>query len=166
MGSSRVRARDLAAAVAELKQLILTDLPIKIDAKLEDLRAHLAASDTKQDEVNKNILERLNKMEEKIRMQDDRSRRNNLIFKGITDSVSETWAESEIATADFGAHFGLFESSQAPRFDRVHRLGAFRQGQSRPIIARLTFYKDKAMILAKAKILKDSTFSIYEDFSP
>ena len=50
-------------------------------------------------------------------------------------------------------------------FERVHRLGPPKQGYSRPIIARMGHHKDKMMLFARRKILKEKTgISISDDF--
>ena len=52
-----------------------------------------------------------------------------------------------------------------PVFHRVHRLGRPRQGvNSRPIIAKFLLFKDKDRVLRNAYKLKDTPFSISEDF--
>src|SRR5258705_3618104 len=104
-------------------------------------------------------------LEDRMRSQEDRSRRENILIKGLADESSENWSDSEKLVVDFGLHFGLFEVGHVPRFDRVHRLGVFRQGQCRHIIARFSFFKDKSSTLQRAKNLKDTEFSVFEDFS-
>ena len=49
-------------------------------------------------------------------------------------------------------------------FQRVHRVGKERGKKSRPIIAKFLCYCDREEVLFKArKLLKDNTFSVYED---
>lgn len=48
----------------------------------------------------------------------------------------------------------------------MHRLGKYAEGKNRPIIAKLTFFKDKQNILSSARKLKGTQQSIGEDFSP
>ena len=52
-------------------------------------------------------------------------------------------------------------------FDRVHRLGRFRPGQScpRPIVAKFTFYVDKEYVRQVApKVLRGTGYSENEQF--
>src|SRR5258705_3934811 len=165
MGSSPITTSDLAAAIQELKDWILMVLPAKIEEKLADIQGHITAVESKLEESNKDLKERLDKMESKVREHDDRGRRNNLLFQGIEDKATESWDESEKTVMDFDTYFDLFNSKNPPRFDRVHRLGAFRKGYARPIIARFTFYKEKALVLSKARNLKGSSYFMSEDFS-
>ena len=52
-------------------------------------------------------------------------------------------------------------------FDRAHRLGQRKQDQARPrpIIDKVTFYKDKVHILQNAHKLRGTNVNISEDFS-
>ena len=49
--------------------------------------------------------------------------------------------------------------------ERAHRTGKKNKNRSRPIVAQFSFYKDKMNILKNYKKLKNTRFSIYEDFS-
>src|SRR5258705_3380360 len=164
MGSNPIPAGDLAAAVDDLKQLIV-NLHAKTEEKLIEIQKHMATSERDQELKNNLMSERLDRLEDRIRVQEDRSRRNNLLFRGIEEPKAESWAEAESTILDFGTYFALFNPNNPPKFDRVHRLGTYRQGQCRPIIARFTQFKDKSEILFKAKNLKGSSFNIAEDFS-
>ena len=48
---------------------------------------------------------------------------------------------------------------------RAHRLGQYKAGQTRPIIVKFREFHDKQKILFNAKALRDTPFSISEDFS-
>ena len=62
---------------------------------------------------------------------------------------------------------GLLEGKALVSFDRVHRLGRKKTGARfpRPIVCRLTYYKDKEMILKNAPKLRGSNISMCEQFS-
>ncbi|XP_075740056.1 uncharacterized protein LOC142786315 [Rhipicephalus microplus] len=95
---------------------------------------------------------------------ENRQRRSNLLFFGIEDDPKEGWAASEKRIIEFCSEkFNI--SLTGAQFERVHRLGKFRDSKQRPIIAKLTFFKDKQQILASAPKLKGSKYSIGEDFS-
>lgn len=47
----------------------------------------------------------------------------------------------------------------------MQRLGRYKEGSNRPVIAKFTFFKDKQDVLSSARKLKATTFSISEDFS-
>lgn len=96
---------------------------------------------------------------------ENRQRRSNLLFFGIEDKKEEEWAAAEQKVIAFCSE-KLELTTTSSQFERVHRLGKFTEGKNRPIIAKLTFYKDKEQILSCARKLKGTTYSIGEDFSP
>ena len=49
--------------------------------------------------------------------------------------------------------------------ERAHRTGKKNKNRSRAIVAQFSFYKDKTNILKNCKKLKNTRFSIFEDFS-
>ncbi|XP_049524965.1 uncharacterized protein LOC125946298 [Dermacentor silvarum] len=96
---------------------------------------------------------------------ENRLRRNNLLFFGISDSPGEDWAASEQKVINFcSEHLGV--TAVSSQFERVHRLGRFHSEKCRPLIAKYSSFKDKQGILSAAHKLKGTTFSIREDFSP
>lgn len=52
------------------------------------------------------------------------------------------------------------------QFERVHRLGKYSPEKRRPIIAKLTHFKDKALILSSGPKLKGTNIALREDFLP
>ncbi|KAH6930596.1 hypothetical protein HPB50_014933 [Hyalomma asiaticum] len=94
---------------------------------------------------------------------ENRMRRSNLLFFGLEDHANEDWAASEQKIIKF-----CFEKLQltltGTQFERVHRLGRHEE-KCRPIIVKLTFFKDKEQILSQARNLKGTAFSVREDFS-
>ena len=49
--------------------------------------------------------------------------------------------------------------------ERAHRTGKKNKNRSWPIVAQFSFYKGKMNILKNCKKLKNTRFSIFEDFS-
>ncbi|KAH6933125.1 hypothetical protein HPB50_012321 [Hyalomma asiaticum] len=91
-------------------------------------------------------------------------RRSNLLFFGIEDDAKEDWTATENKITDFCSE-KLDIVAGSIQFDRAHRLGKFSDTKRRPVITKLTYYKDKERILANARKLKGSDFYIREDFS-
>ena len=89
-----------------------------------------------------------------------RSKRNNLIFYGLEKRDNETTANCEERLNELFTD--TLELSESVPFDRVHRLG---DKPNAPLIARCTYYKDKAKILKAKNKLKGSNIFIGEDFS-
>ncbi|XP_075544229.1 uncharacterized protein LOC142578662 [Dermacentor variabilis] len=130
--------------------------------QLQTLRTELdtVATTTSQTTRQVSILEtRLDDME-------NRSRRNNLLFYGIADETpSETNAQSEeLITAFCRDHFNV--AIESKEIERAHRLGRHLQDRCRPIIVKFTSFKTKETVLANGSKLKNTHFSIGEDFSP
>ena len=79
---------------------------------------------------------------------EDRSRRNNLRFEGIKEHENESWEDCENKIYD------LLENKLEMDIENI-------------VIerAQFSFYKDKMNILKNCKKLKNTRFSIFEDFS-
>lgn len=95
---------------------------------------------------------------------ENRSRRNNLIFYGLPDTVNETWDESERSvilpcSGSLGIQVG------PSSIERAHRIGRFSTAKDRPIVAQFCSFKDKQNILSNAHKLKGSRLSLSKDFS-
>ncbi|MCG8033763.1 MAG: hypothetical protein JAZ03_16535, partial [Candidatus Thiodiazotropha taylori] len=91
-----------------------------------------------------------------------RSRRNNLLFRGIQESTNEDCRK--VITDFLENKLGVDE---LPSMERVHRLGRYnRLKGSRPIIVAFSFYKEVEDILSLARSLKGTSFSISRDYPP
>lgn len=92
-----------------------------------------------------------------------RSRRNNLIIRGVVEDDHETEeillrkVNDDVVSAILGV--------QVNSIERIHRLGRRLTGKTRPIIFRLADYRDKSRILSKCSRLKGTNYSVSEDFS-
>lgn len=94
---------------------------------------------------------------------EDRARRENLIFYGLADSSSESWAQSEEKVkALLCSSLGMQLSSDS--ISRAHRLGAFVATKCRPIIVKFTSFKTKDAIFSNKGKLKGTGVSISADF--
>ena len=112
---------------------------------------------------NEKIETRLKWVEDKLTDLENRSRRENLLFFGISDDREESWESSEEKISAFlKEKLGIDKDIV---FHRVHRIGKYRRGaNARPIIAKLLLAKDKELIMKNVGKLKDTGFSICEDF--
>lgn len=91
-------------------------------------------------------------------------RRSNLLFFGIPDASDEAWTRSEshvISVCSKELDITISENA----IERAHRLGRFKPGKNRPIIAAFANFKDKTNILSATPKLKNSAYSIREDYS-
>ncbi|XP_077548542.1 uncharacterized protein LOC144161820 [Haemaphysalis longicornis] len=95
---------------------------------------------------------------------EDRSRRNNLLFHGISDS-RETWQQSEDRIKQ--ALTGVDDAESINNsIERAHRLGTFMPNKCRPIIVKFSSYKMKDKILSARTKLNEKDISVTEDFCP
>ena len=99
---------------------------------------------------NNELLRRVDDLE-------DRSRRNNVVFHGIdkTDNENCEQVVKNICRENLGIVNDII-------FDRVHRVG---NEESKSIIARCAFYKDRELIMRNKKKLIGSNIFVGEDFS-
>lgn len=92
-----------------------------------------------------------------------RSRRNNLIFRGLKELQYENCAH---VVLDFLGNIVQLDT-RGMVITRAHRLGVYKKGHryARPIIVNFMNYNDVEVIMANAKTLKYVPgFSIYRDF--
>lgn len=88
-----------------------------------------------------------------------RSRRNNLIFGGISERKNE---DCFTRVAEF-----LRENlniSPAPRMSRAHRLGKYNSNATRAIIVNFIDTRDVDLVLSNASMLKKTSYNINRDF--
>ncbi|XP_040063069.1 uncharacterized protein LOC115323763 [Ixodes scapularis] len=95
---------------------------------------------------------------------ENRSRRNNLLFYGIIDEPNETWSQSESKVIQF-RNDKLEVTVAASDIERAHRLGRPSPERTRPIIVNFQSFKVKQHVLSRGFKLKNSNFSVGEDFS-
>lgn len=106
---------------------------------------------------------------------ENRSRRCNLIFYGVPEGIPaghpsgeperkgpEPWSVSEQHIVDIcSGKLGITPET----IQRAHRIGKFRPGKIRALIANFASFKEKQDILLSAKKLKGTNISLSEDFS-
>ena len=107
------------------------------DGEIADLKRDPRASQKSLDDLSKQLL-----------YQEHYSKRENLMFMGITERN---------AMDGQGTHGSI-------EFQRIHRVGKPKQDGPRPIIAIFLCYTDREMVLHQArKTLKNKHFSVFED---
>ena len=118
------------------------------------------------------VVDDMNCMEDKAAELEDRSMRQNLIFFGFPEADNETNEDCEKKLSQLIQSKKLLGPNSHVQFDRVHRLGrknvAGSQGKPtrpRPIVCKLTFYKDKDILLQNGKLLKGSAIRMSEQYS-
>ena len=92
-----------------------------------------------------------------------RSMRDNLVFEGLPEKESESCEE---VVRDFlvkNMKIGA-EAASKVQFDRAHRLGAKGRDKTRPIVVKMTHFKDKEMIKKQKKTLSGSNYGVNDQF--
>jgi hypothetical protein len=108
-------------------------------------------------------------IKEKTEDLEDRSRRDNLVFFNVPEVINSGENENcEKLVYDELVSKGLKDEIQDDDiyFDRVHRLGPRKRNAKhpRPIIAKLTYHKQKQALLKNGRLLKDSPMNMSEDY--
>ena len=112
-----------------------------------------------------NIEEKRSEMRNKMRVLEDRNRRNNLRIDGMKESRNESWEECEEKIK------GILRSKlgidRHVEIERAHRMGRYNERNENPrtIIFKLLNWKDRETILNNSNRLKDTGIFINEDFS-
>ncbi|XP_049514213.1 LOW QUALITY PROTEIN: uncharacterized protein LOC125941275 [Dermacentor silvarum] len=94
---------------------------------------------------------------------DNRSRRNNLIIRGVAEEENEK--EETLVKKVKDDIFNATLKVNVNSIDRIHRLGKKLSGRTPPVILRVADYRDKINVLQNCSKLKDTDYSISEDFS-
>ena len=103
-------------------------------------------------------------IENKLVELEDRSRRNNLRINGIKEGKNETWEECEERVICFPDEKLDIDTSEI-WIERAHRVGEKKNGQERQTLVQFNSHKNTLDILRNCKKLKDTNFSLFEDFS-
>ena len=102
-------------------------------------------------------------MDKKVDYLENQSRRNNLIFDGITEEFKESWADSERKVCKVLKD--NLQIQDRPVIERAHRVGRIKPERNRPIVVKFLNYKDRESILLNARKLRGTSYSIREDLS-
>ncbi|XP_049524595.1 uncharacterized protein LOC119456543 [Dermacentor silvarum] len=133
-------------------------------AALESLPATLPSIGN-NGKVNNEIQQLQIKIDQLALRNDDlenRSRRNNLLLHGLTESPDET---HDLLLSNISTWFEEQLEIKCPSIERCHRIGRRHADRPRPIIMILLDYREKTNVLKNGHKLKGSDFRISEDFS-
>ena len=156
--------------------LNLTNRLEKIEGKLNEIdnvkhTADAALGKANQNELeleslkkeNKMLQETLDKVKTRMIFQEINTRKNNLVFQGITDEPRESWTTTEKKIADVFKNY-KFPDSESIFIDKAQRIGNFAPGKTRPVVVTLNRFKDKEKIWSQRSLLKKSNIWISEDY--
>ncbi|XP_071089135.1 cingulin-like protein 1 [Haliotis cracherodii] len=111
------------------------------------------------EEENFRLKDQMKAMDDKLDYLENMSRRNNLIFHGVSrGNETESWTDCELIVKDVLRND--LQLLDDVNIQRAHRM------KGKAIIVKLADDKDKHAILRASKALKDTGMFITEDFSP
>ena len=100
---------------------------------------------------------------------ENQSRRNNIRVSGIPETFKETWEDAEMKVKNaVQAKLGIdLDIERAHRVDRKPRLGkSLDTSKPRTIVCKLRDWKQKDLVVRKARKEKPTDLFISEDLSP
>lgn len=131
-----------------------------VESVTTDIRKEL----TEAREVIKSVQEDNASLQSRLDDFEDRSRRENLIFHGVTgDSRSETWEQTGSKIIEILSR-SVDPQITSESIDRAHRLGYFSDDRCRPVIVKFASYKLKDKVLSLRSTLKNAGTTVNEDF--
>lgn len=137
-----------------------------VSGELVDIKRSLEFTQNEIDENKdvKNYDRRITEIEEKCDSLENHSRRNNIRIEGMPEETNETWSQTE---EKVGILLAEQLGVQSVQIDRAHRTGpkSHARKPQRSVLVRLTHYKDKEVILNKAKEKRLQGIYFNEDFS-
>ena len=124
----------------------------QIEEGLTSTNADIEAVERKEERTAKKI----RNLEDQILYQDVYSRRENLRFFWIPETAQGVENSSEVMYKFFEDELEL-ENARHIEFQRIHRLGKKKAGQSRPIIARFLRFPEREVIFKRVRDLEEDT---------
>ncbi|XP_077516847.1 uncharacterized protein LOC144127802 isoform X1 [Amblyomma americanum] len=162
----------LIASISEMKlnQESMIRNIADIDARLSAVESKSSASDAAHGELRilRELTDQLVNENNKLRLGqaelEDRQRRDNLLFFGVPDSLSETWDETEEKLLNLVS--GCFDPVLTnDMFERTHRIGVFSDKKCRPIVVKFRSFKTKQQIPVQSTKLINKKVTVSEDYS-
>ena len=117
---------------------------------------------------NETIVEDNNKLKERVNHLENYSRRDNLVIRGVSETVGEVCGD--LAKQFMKNHLKMDSTFiNSVKFVRCHRLGFKPQGAQRawvrPIIVRFYNFGDRCRVWSARKELANTGYSMSENFS-
>ena len=104
--------------------------------------------------------------EQKVKLLDLQSRemRDNLLFYNFKEERGESDQHCREKLYRLMENELAVQNARDIQFHRVHRVDRFNRSKTRPIVAKFAFYPDRERVLAAAKNLEGTTYSIGQQF--
>ncbi len=116
----------------------------------------------KEQERMKQMQRQISWLEDKIDELENRSRRSNLVIKGIPEEKGESWIQSECKVQE------LLEKQlgvTSVEIVRAHRVGWVQGERPHPFVVKFTNEKEREQVMQAKTKLKSTQIYIDEDFS-
>ena len=107
---------------------------------------NLKVNNDKLQGENEELRKKMDTLNTKVDQLENQSRRDNLIFHGLTDVNNESWTDSEIKVRQYiASNLSMDETDIS--FERAHRLNT--RNSPRPIILKFSHFKGREKVLRK-----------------
>lgn len=159
---------NLEKAVNKIQVSIVSfnDKAKKMDETIQDLDAGLTSLNADIEEMQnreKQNLGKIKELQDQILYQDVYSRRENLRIFGLPETDHSTENTGDVVYKFFERELEL-ENARNIEFQRVHRLGKRKAGQSRPIIVRFLRFPERELVFRSVRDLGvESEVKVYAD---
>lgn len=163
VNSLSTRVDNVVKTVESLKASL--EFTQKNVAELKPLQEQLVATNNDVKKLNTDLTSKALSLE----YLENQSRRNNIRVSGIPETFKETWEEAEAKVKNaVQAKLGIeLDIERAHRVDRKPRLGKFMvSNKPRTIVCKLRDWKQKDLVVRKARKEKPIDLFISEDLSP
>ena len=159
----REQDNEIMSFLRELKDEVKADLKTLND-KMGGVESSISALRDENEKLrieNREIKDELSKLYTKMDTLESHSRRNNLRIYGIRSELNDTWEVTEQRVRNFIKDELDMQDQEHVEIERAHKLGSKHSDRS-PIIVKFGRYKDKDMILnrARQRFERDSPFSV------
>ena len=125
-----------------------------IDEKLLEVDTNVSQVDVVNDESIKTLIDDHKNLHVKVRDLEDRSRRNNLRFDGLSQAQGEDWHGSKANIKKLIKKKLGIENVEIERVHRITKEERNGPSQKRTIIAKFLNYKDKEKVLQEYRSRK------------
>ena len=107
-------------------------------------------------EENIQLKRELHEVKRKLTSIEGQSRRENLLFDGIAETQSETWAGTEKKVHEIISKMDILPF-QSIKFQRVHRTGDARFNNQERSLQCFSYFKDRDLVWQKKVELEESS---------
>ena len=114
----------------------------------------------KKDKENE---DKIKELEDKLLYQEVYNRRENLRFFGVPESTTGAENTFEVMRKFLKEEMDL-ENAEDIEFQRAHRIGKKKMGETRPVIVRFLRFPERELVFRKARELEgDTDVKVYSD---